>query len=124
MSRFIFIRNLNQPNLSPARVKYCDSFLCRLRGLTFRDCLDLDDGLLLVQGTRDSRVDSSIHMLFVPFDLNVVWINMNMTVVDKVIAKPWRPAYLSAQPARYVLEIHPDRWDEYQIGDKVEFQDA
>ena len=124
MSRFIFIRNLNQPNLSPARVKYCDSFLCRLRGLTFRDCLDLDDGLLLVQGTRDSRVDSSIHMLFVPFDLNVVWINMDMTVVDKVIAKPWRPAYLSAQPARYVLEIHPDRWDEYQIGDKVEFQDA
>ena len=124
MSRFIFVRNLNQPNLSPARVKYCDSFLCRLRGLTFRNRLDRDDGLLLVQGTRDSRVDSSIHMLFVPFDLNVIWINMDMTVVDKVIAKPWRPAYLSAQPARYVLEIHPDRWDEYQIGDKVEFQDA
>ncbi len=124
MSRLIFVRNLNQPDLSPARVKYCDSFLCRLRGLTFRKRLEPDDGLLLVQGKRDSRIDSSIHMLFVPFDLNVVWINTDMTVVDKVIAKPWRPAYLSAQPARYVLEIHPDRWDDYQIGDKVEFQDA
>ena len=124
MSHLIFIRNLNQPHLSPARVKYCDSFLCRLRGLTFRNRLDPNDGLLLVQGKRDSRIDSSIHMLFVPFDLNVVWINSGMTVVDKAIAKPWRPAYLSAQPARYVLEIHPIRWDDYQIGDKVEFQDA
>ena len=124
MSRLIFVRSLNQPDLSPARVKYCDSFLCRLRGLTFRDCLDLDDGLLLVQGKRDSRIDTAIHMLFVPFDLNVVWINSKMTVVDKVIAKSWRPAYFSAQPACYILEIHPDRWEDYQIGDQVEFQDV
>ena len=124
MSRFIQIKNLNNPKLRPARVKYCDSFLCRLRGLTFRKDLDHDDGLLLVQGKRDSRVDSSIHMLFVPFDLNVVWINTAMVVVDKVIAKSWKPAYLSSQPACYVLEIHPDRWDDYQIGDQVNFQDV
>jgi len=124
MSRFIFVRNLNLPDMSPARVKYCDSFLCRLRGLTFREHLELNDGLLLVQGGRDSRIDSSIHMLFVPFDLNVVWINSKLTVADKIIAKPWRPAYFSSQPACYILEIHPDRWEDYQIGDRVEFQDA
>ena len=124
MSHFITVCNLNQPDLSPARVKYCDSFLCRLRGLTFRNRLEPDDGLLLVQGKRDSRIDSSIHMLFVPFDLSVVWVNSEMTVVDKVIAKSWRPAYFSAQPACYILEIHPDRWEDYQIGDRVEFHDA
>jgi uncharacterized membrane protein (UPF0127 family) len=124
MSRYITVRNQNQPDLSPAHVKYCDSFLCRLRGLTFRDRLEPEDGLLLVQGQRDSRLDSSIHMLFVPFDLTVVWINTDMTVVDKVIAKSWRPAYFPAKPACYILEIHPNRWEDYQIGDKVEFQDA
>ena len=124
MSRFIIVRNLNQPDMSPARVKYCDSFLCRLRGLTFRERLEPDDGLLLVQGKRDSRIDSSIHMLFVPFDLNVVWINTDMRVVDKIIAKSWHPAYFPAQPACCILEIHPDRWEDYQIGDKVEIQDA
>jgi len=103
---------------------YCDSFLCRLRGLTFRKRLDPDEGLLLVQGKRDSRIDASIHMLFVPFDLNVVWINSKMTVVDKVIAKSWWPAYFPAKSACYILEIHPDRWEDYQIGDQVEFQDA
>jgi len=124
MSRFIFVRNLNQPDLSPARVKYCDSFLCRLRGLMFRNRLEPDDGLLLVQGKRDSRLDTSIHMLFVPFDLSVVWINTDMKVVDKIIAKAWRPAYAPAAPACYILEIHPDRWEDYQIGDKVEFQNV
>lgn len=124
MSRFIIVHNLNQPHLSPARVKFCDSFLCRLRGLMFRNRLDPDEGLLLVQGQRDSRVESSIHMLFVPFDLNVVWIKTDMTVVDKVVAKAWHPAYFPAAPACYILEIHPQRWEDYQIGDKVEFQDA
>jgi uncharacterized protein len=124
MSRFIIVHNLNKLVLLPARVKYCDSFLCRLRGLMFRDRLEPDDGLLLVQGRRDSRVETSIHMLFVPFALNVVWINTDMTVVDKIIAKAWRPAYFPAAPACYILEIHPERRDDYQIGDKVEFQDA
>lgn len=124
MSRIILIHNLDRPEISPVRVKYCDSFLCRLRGLTFRKRLDPDDGLLLVQGNRDSRIETAIHMLFVPFDLNVVWVNTNLTVVDKIIAKPWRPAYLPAQPAKYILEIHPERWDDYRIGDQVEFHDA
>ena len=75
-------------------------------------------------GTRDSRLDSSIHMFFVSFDLTVIWINSEMQVVDKIIAKSWQPAYFSKQPARYVLEIHPERWGDYEIGDTVQFKDA
>ena len=92
-------------------------------GLTFRSDLPRDEGLLLV-GKRDSRLDSSIHMFFVPFDLSVVWINSAMQVVDKVLARSWRPAYFSKKPARYVLELHPERWGDFEIGDTVEFKDA
>lgn len=105
------------------RIKYCDTFLLQLRGFTFRSRLARDEGLVLV-GTRDSRLDSSIHMLFVSFDLGVIWINSQMQVVDRVLAKSWRPAYFSKTPARYVLEVHPDRWDEFQIGDTVQFTNA
>jgi uncharacterized membrane protein (UPF0127 family) len=123
MPRPIFVKNLTHPLSAASKVGYCDSFLCRLRGLMFRSELKRDDGLLLVEG-RDSRLDSSIHMFFVPFDLAVFWIDSSLTVVDKVIAKSWKPAYLSKQPARYILEIHPERWADYEIGDKVEFKDA
>ncbi len=89
----------------------------------FRSRLDLNEGLLLAIG-RDSRADSSIHMLFVPFDLAVIWINTDMEVVDKVIAKSWRPAYFPARAARYTLEIHPDHFNQYEIGHRVKFEDA
>jgi uncharacterized membrane protein (UPF0127 family) len=123
MPKQIFIENKNRKLEDLPRIKYCDTFLTQLRGLTFRPRLALDEGLLLV-GTRDSRLDSSIHMLFVSFDLTVIWINSEMQVVDKIIAKSWQPAYFSKQPARYVLEIHPERWGDYEIGDTVQFKDA
>lgn len=123
MSPFISIKNQNRAIQDPPRVKFCDSFACRLTGLMFRKSLDINEGIVLVI-KRDSRADSSIHMFFVPFDLAVFWINNDNEVVDKVIAKSWRPAYFPAKSARYTLEIHPDRFDDYQIGDKVEFKDA
>ena len=123
MTKFITVENKTRQIGSPAGIKFCDTFLTQLRGFTFRSRLMPDEGLLLV-GKRDSRVDSSIHMLFVSFDLAVFWINSEMQVVDKLIAKTWRPAYFSKQPAKYVLELHPERWGDYEIGDAVQFKDA
>jgi uncharacterized membrane protein (UPF0127 family) len=119
----IQLENLNQPLPTPLQALYCDSFLCRLRGLMFRSSLAPGQGLLLVEG-RDSRLDTAIHMLFVFMDLAVIWINSEKVVVDTVLARAWRPAYAPRQPARYILEIHPDRLNEFKIGDKIEFQNA
>lgn len=123
MSRFIYINNLTKKIDAPARVQYGDSFLTKLRGLMFRSRLEPDFGLLLVE-KQDSRLNTSIHMFFVSFDLAVFWINAEMTVVDKVLAKSWKPAYFPKADAKYTLEIHPNRFGDYEIGDKVEFKDA
>jgi len=123
MPKTLSVQNKNRTITGPLHIQYCDTFFTQLRGLTFRSHLARDEGLLLV-GKRDSRIDSSIHMLFVQFDLAVIWIDSAMQVVDKVLAKTWRPAYFSKQPARYVLEIHAARWGDFEIGDRVEFKDA
>ncbi len=119
----VIIHNLTKPTAKPILAGYAVSFWSRLRGLTFRRALPVEEGLLLVEG-KDSRMDTSIHMLMVFMDLGVVWINGDCQVVDTVLAKSWRLAYVPRQPARYVLEIHPERLADYRIGDRVHIEGA
>lgn len=116
----VHLENINHPLPSSLSALYCDSFLCRLRGLMFHSSLAPEKGLLLVEA-RDSRLDTSIHMLFVFMDLAVIWINTEKVVVDTVLARAWRLAYASRVPARYILEIHPSRLNQFKTGDRVEF---
>jgi uncharacterized membrane protein (UPF0127 family) len=116
----VTLRNRSNAAIRPVQAVWCESFLSKLRGYTFRHSLSPDEGLLLVE-RRDSRLDTSIHMMFVWTDLTVVWIDSYNLVVDTVLAKAWGPFYASSQPARYILEIHPERFGEFKVGDVVDF---
>jgi uncharacterized membrane protein (UPF0127 family) len=102
------------------QARWCDSFASKLRGFTLRRDLSGDDGLVLVE-KEDSRVGTAIHMLFVFFDLGVVWVNDQGQIVDKVLARPWRLSYIPQAPARYVLEAHPNILETVELGDHIEF---
>jgi uncharacterized membrane protein (UPF0127 family) len=103
------------------RVRICRGFSGKLLGLMFRRSLAEDEGALLVYH-RPSRAQTSIHMFFVPFPIGVFWLDSGGTVVDRVLALPWRPYYASAVPACCVLELHPRALDALQTGDRVVFQ--
>jgi len=120
LKNIVEVRNQSRTLTSPLKAIYCDSFLCRLRGLMFRRSLPAEEGLVLVY-KADSRMDASIHMMFVNFDLAVIWINSVGEVVDTVLARQWKAAYFPKKPACYVLEIVPERLGEFQIGDRVKF---
>jgi len=117
-----YIRIVNQTNQAPAPLlaKYCQSFLCQLRGLMFTKSLPEDHGLLLVQNS-DSKVNSSIHMMFMWLDLAVFWINSEYTVVDLVLAHRWKLLYFPKGAAKYVLETGISHINDFNIGDKVKF---
>lgn len=66
-----------------------------------------------------SRVNSAIHMMGVWFDLGIVWLDENRRVVDCRRARRWVSLLAPVRPARYILEIHPERLGEFQIGDEV-----
>lgn len=118
--RDVNVVNETRPLPAALQAGYCSSFLCLLKGLMFRKSIPDDWGLLLVYPS-DSIVNSTIHMFFVPFDLGVVWINSNNEVVDAARVRRWFGMKGPKNPASYILEIVPERLNEFEIGDKVSF---
>jgi uncharacterized membrane protein (UPF0127 family) len=123
MAHSTTIHNISNPKIHVIEGKYCNDFLGKLKGFTFRKQLNPNEGLVLVESS-DTRVNTAIHMLFVWTDLAVFWVNSSYTVVDKTLAKSWRPFYASHTPASFVIEIHPGRLDDFKVGDKVKFNNA
>jgi uncharacterized membrane protein (UPF0127 family) len=114
----VLIDNKTHPLSQPLRIQVCKSFFSRLRGFMFQAGVAKEGGLLFIQGS-ESRVDAAIHMLFVNFDLGVVWIDHHNDVVDTRLARRWRPFYMPSQKAKMFLEIHPSRLAEFSAGDHL-----
>lgn len=102
----------------PLQVRRCDTFLCRLRGLMFRRRLRPAEALLFVEA-GESRAATAIHMMFVFCAIGVVWLRSDGVVVDKVLAKPFRPFYAPRAPARYYLEAAPEVLDWVAVGERL-----
>lgn len=117
------LRNAQTGTIILKRVRWCASAWCHFKGLQFVRHLPEDEGLLFVRN-NESIAGTSIHMFFMNFDIGVVWMNRNGFVVDKVLAKRWRPAYAPRVKAQYYLEANVSILDRVQIGDQLRFDEV
>lgn len=108
----------NSRPFAKVKVKYCDSFLSKFIGLMFSRELKHDQGIILVEN-QETRINTSIHMLFMNYDITVLWLDKQLVIVDKVLARKWRPIYLPKMPAQYVVELHQSKFTEFSIGDQL-----
>ena len=120
MSKWRVLKQSPSNKVILKRVKLCDNFWTRFRGLQLVTHLPDDEGLLFVTGS-ENRANTTIHMFFMFFSIGVVWLDAKGKVVDKCFAKPWRPAYAPRSPAQYFVEAKPAILDKVQIGDVLRF---
>lgn len=120
--RWVGVVNQSRGGQPIIHARWCESRLCRMRGLTFRRKLPADQGLLLV-GRSDDRAEAAIHMVGVFFSIGVVWIDSRQTVVDCTIARPLG-FYFPRQGAKYILEGPLRLLETFSRGERVEFVDA
>ena len=96
-----------------SNIEIADSFLQQARGLMFRRSL-ADDAALIFQ--FDSAAKRDVHMLFVPFAIDALWLVDNK-VVGKKRLKPW--IGLGRETAETLLELPAGAADEVAVGDRV-----
>jgi uncharacterized membrane protein (UPF0127 family) len=117
------LRNGHTGEIVLKRVKWCGDFWSRFRGLQFVTHLPEDEGLLFATAS-ESRTNTTIHMFFMLFSIGVVWLDSSGKIVDKCLAKPWRPAYAPRLPAQYFVEANPSILTRVDVGDLLRFDEV
>jgi len=103
------------------RAQWADGLMGHFVGLMFRPRLPVDEAIVLAY-SRESQVETAIHMFFMFFPIAALFLDRDGVVVHKVLARPWRPFYASPRPAQYVVEAHPAVLECVAIGDRLAFE--
>jgi uncharacterized membrane protein (UPF0127 family) len=112
------IENITAPFQKTLHMKLCTGFFDRFKGLMFNKDLGENECIILDEGT-ESKLNTSIHMFFMVFNIAVVWADKNWKVVDVKLARKWKPFYAPSNPARYVLEARAGWLSSFHKGDQL-----
>lgn len=89
-----------------------NTFFKRFKGLMGKK--DFENGLLFTNLT-----DSSVHTLFMRFEIDIYFIDENNIIYDKTTLKPWR-FYKPKKQAKYILETRKNKL-KLKIGDCLDY---
>lgn len=116
----ILYKKINNEKIS--EVIIANTFQKRLLGLMLRQKTEFPM-LFEIPQNIGSRMRSSIHSLFMRFDLKLVFIDKNNIVFEMADLKPWR-LYVPKKEAKYIIEFDKSKFENYniKIGDKIEIR--
>ncbi|MFA6269105.1 MAG: DUF192 domain-containing protein [archaeon] len=99
-------------------VKFASNTLERTRGLMFEDKKNFNYALIF-DFPVESKIGTSLHMLFVFFPIDVLFLNKQKIVVDKTTLDPFIPNYTPKYAAKYVIEMPKGKASTVKLGQKV-----
>ncbi len=118
-----YVEILNKNIILASKAKYYDHFLPKLKGLMFTLPLRRGHGIVLV-ASKEGILETMIHMLFVFYPLDIVWLNSDFEVVDlRKMIMPFTPFVAPIKPAKYVIELPHGSLKHIKIGDKLIFKE-
>jgi uncharacterized protein len=101
--------------LISSKCRLFDTVFSNFRGLMFRRLGSKNS--VLLKSKREGRLTTAIHMFFVFYSLDIVWLDSRMNVVDVKRVRPFTPYVASKKSAKYVLEIKDSSG--LKLGDKL-----
>jgi len=105
-----------------AKTKVISSAWDKLRGLIFEDPKKFDYGLVFVLDS-ESKIGASIHMMFVFFAIDVLFLDRNKKVVDVVEGlRPFTPNCTPKKAAKYFIELPAGKAKGTRVGDELEWE--
>ncbi|MFH1788947.1 MAG: DUF192 domain-containing protein [Candidatus Altiarchaeota archaeon] len=118
------ITNKTRGTVLSENARLASSFYARLKGLMFAAPADI-----VLESPAETIKHSSIHMFFMRYPIDVLWVSSSGIVVDS--REKLAPARITEpktwaiskprKPAKYVIELGKGSLQDTQIGDEIEF---
>ncbi|MGN0177086.1 MAG: DUF192 domain-containing protein [Methanobrevibacter sp.] len=99
-------------NTLKIKIAYANTFYKRFKGLMLKK--DFDEGPIFT-----NLKDSSIHTIFMRFEIDVYFFDENKVIYEKTSLKPWK-FYRPKKQAKFILETKKDKL-KLKIGDCLDF---
>ncbi|MEW6295770.1 MAG: DUF192 domain-containing protein [Candidatus Diapherotrites archaeon] len=104
------------------RIKKAGSFWGKFKGLMLERKEKFNYGLVF-DFRAEKRIEASIHMLFVFFPIDLVYLNKEKKVIElKHGIKPWSLNYTPKRKAHYLIELPEGTIKKKKIGLKDELK--
>lgn len=103
-----------------AKVRIAEDPFSRMKGLMFENENKFDYALVF-ELPSESRIRASIHMMFVFFPIEVVYLDSQKKVVDIAKVNPWTLNYTPKKPAKYFIELKSGLSKGIKAGDFLEW---
>ena len=113
------IQNVRNGKIIAVKKRECRSIFSRAKGLMYSKRIK-DEGLVFF---FDKEKITSLHMFFVFFPIDVLFLDKNKKVIDvKENFKPFT-FYANKKPAMYVIELPQDaiKKTNTKLGDRISF---
>ncbi len=83
-------------------VEFAESYFQQIKGLMFRKQLPMESALIFVM---DKAKTTSIHMLFVKFPIDVLFLDENKKILKISTLRPWT-GFAWSRDTRYIIEMN------------------
>lgn len=100
------------------KTRLANTYFKRFKGLMFENKKNFDYALIF-EFPRESKLGCSIHMLFMKFEIDVLFLNSKKIVVDKTTLKPWIINYTPKKPAKFVIEAPKGTFSKIKLSEKL-----
>ncbi len=118
------IEIINKGVILADKVKFNEDLLSKIKGLMFSKKLKKGQALVLV-ADEEGVFETTLHMFFVFFTIDIVWLDKNYKVVDKrENVRAFTPLIIPKKSAKYVLELPKDTAKYVSVGDVLEFREV
>lgn len=99
------------------KIRIADTFFSRFKGLMFEAQKNFDYALIF-EMNKESRIMSSIHMLFVFFPIDVIFLDSQKRVVEvKEKLLPFTISFTPKKPTKYIIEMPVGKSKDINVND-------